>query len=143
MRRLLIFLFLTLPLLSGCNLSPLEMPDGLSWRAKILLEDDLLLASAEDCHTRQGVPVLDVTAQVEGENIILTDHASGETYTGTLTWSGASDPNATVYLLAFPGYPEGYAVYGAAEQMDGSRDATLYLIVDGRTLYLTAPLPAD
>ena len=140
MKKLLMVCTLSLLLLAGCGSAPASIPDDLDWRAHFLLGDDLLLAAAEDWTTRQNVPLLDVTAQVDGENITLTDHAAGTSVSGTLTPSGDSDPNAVVYILAFPDHPEGYAVYGVAEQMDGTREATLYLTVEEQTLYLTAPL---
>ena len=141
MRRLLIFPLLTLLLLSGCSSSPLEMPDGLSWRAEMLLEDDLLLAAAVDYPTRQNVPVLDVTAQIENGTITLTDHADGTTYEGTVTPSWNSTSTAAVYTLSLSSQPPGYAVYGFTEYQDGSQEGTLYLVSGGKTLYLTAPLP--
>ena len=101
--------------------------------------DGDILAAAEGTSI-QNVPSLNLTAQVEGGTITLTDHAAGETYTGTLSPAQDAAPNAQVYTLAFPGQPEGYGVYGVTEYADGSRDATLYLTINAQTLCLTAPL---
>ena len=81
-----------------------------------------------------------LTAQLEGGTITLTDHAAGETYTGTLAPAEDAAPNAQIYTLVFPDQPEGYGVYGVTEYADGSRDATLYLTINAQTLCLTAPL---
>ena len=102
-------------------------------------EDGDILAAAEGT-SYQDLPRLDLTAQVEDGTITLTDHAAGETCTGTLYPAEDADPNAQVYTLAFPGQPEGYGVYGVTEYADGSRDATLYLTINAQTLCLTAPL---
>lgn len=132
---------LALLLLAGCGAIPQGIPQGLTWTAQTLQsqEDGEILAAVEGSPF-QGAAPLDVTAQVEGGTITLTDHASGETCTGTLSPAQDAAPNAQVYTLAFPDQPEGYGVYGVTEYMDGSRDATLYLTVDNRTLCLTAPL---
>ena len=85
-------------------------------------------------------PLLDLTAQLEGGTITLTDHTSGKTYTGTLSPAEDAAPNTQVYTLVFPDQPEGYGVYGITEYADGNRDATLYLTINAQTLRLTAPL---
>ena len=132
---------LALLLLAGCGAAPQGIPEGLTWTAQTLQsqEDGEILAAAEETAI-QEVPRLDLTAQVESGTITLTDHAAGETYTGTLYPAEDADPNAQVYTLAFPGQPEGYGVYGVTEYADGSRDATLYLTINAQTLCLTAPL---
>ena len=128
-------------LLAGCGAAPQGIPEGLTWTARTLQsqETGAILAAAEKTSI-QDVPRLDLTAQVEGGTITLTDHASGETYTGTLSPAEDAAPNAQIYTLAFPDQPEGYGVYGVTEYADGNRDATLYLTMEGRTLCLTAPL---
>ena len=132
---------LALLLLAGCGAAPQGIPEGLTWTARTLQsqETGAILAAAEKTSI-QDVPRLDLTAQVEGGTITLTDHASGETYTGTLSPAEDAAPNAQIYTLAFPDQPEGYGVYGVTEYADGSRDATLYLTINAQTLRLTAPL---
>lgn len=132
---------LALLLLAGCGAAPQGIPEGLTWTARTLQsqETGAILAAAEKTSI-QDVPRLDLTAQVEGGTITLTDHASGETYTGTLSPAEDAAPNAQIYTLAFPDQPEGYGVYGVTEYSDGSRDATLYLTINAQTLCLTAPL---
>ena len=128
-------------LLAGCGAAPQGIPEGLTWTARTLQsqETGAILAAAEKTSI-QDVPRLDLTAQVEGGTITLTDHASGETYTGTLSPAEDAAPNAQIYTLAFPDQPEGYGVYGVTEYADGNRDATLYLTAGTQTLCLTAPL---
>lgn len=82
-----------------------------------------------------------MTAQLEDGTIVLTDHAGGVSYTGSLTRTEDTDPNAAIYDLAFSGQPGGCAVYGVTEHQDGSRESALYLTAAGQTMYLTAPLP--
>mgnify|MGYP005775530841 FL=1 len=132
---------LALLLLAGCGAAPQGIPEGLTWTARTLQsqETGAILAAAEKTSI-QDVPRLDLTAQVEGGTITLTDHASGETYTGTLSPAEDAAPNAQIYTLVFPDQPEGYGVYGVTEYSDGSRDATLYLTINAQTLCLTAPL---
>ena len=132
---------LALLLLAGCGAAPQGIPEGLTWTAQTLQsqETGAILAAAEKTSI-QDVPRLDLTAQVEGGTITLTDHASGETYTGTLSPAEDAAPNAQIYTLVFPDQPEGYGVYGVTEYSDGSRDATLYLTINAQTLCLTAPL---
>ena len=132
---------LALLLLAGCGAAPQGIPYGLTWTARTLQsqETGAILAAAEKTSI-QDVPRLDLTAQVEGGTITLTDHASGETYTGTLSPAEDAAPNAQIYTLAFPDQPEGYGVYGVTEYADGNRDATLYLTAGTQTLCLTAPL---
>ena len=132
---------LALLLLAGCGAAPQGIPEGLTWTAQTLQsqETGAILAAAEKTSI-QDVPRLDLTAQVEGGTITLTDHASGETYTGTLSPAEDAAPNAQIYTLAFPDQPEGYGVYGVTEYADGNRDATLYLTAGTQTLCLTAPL---
>lgn len=132
---------LALLLLAGCGAAPQGIPEGLTWTARTLQsqETGAILAAAEKTSI-QDVPRLDLTAQVEGGTITLTDHASGETYTGTLSPAEDAAPNAQIYTLAFPDQPEGYGVYGVTEYADGNRDATLYLTAGTQTLCLTAPL---
>ena len=132
---------LALLLLAGCGAAPQGIPEGLTWTARTLQsqETGAILAAAEKTSI-QDVPRLDLTAQVEGWTITLTDHASGETYTGTLSPAEDAAPNAQIYTLAFPDQPEGYGVYGVTEYADGNRDATLYLTINAQTLCLTAPL---
>ena len=132
---------LALLLLAGCGAAPQGIPEGLTWTAQTLQsqEDGEILAAAEETAI-QEVPRLDLTAQVEGGTITLTDHAAGETYTGTLAPAEDAAPNAQIYTLVFPDQPEGYGVYGVTEYADGSRDATLYLTINAQTLCLTAPL---
>ena len=74
-----------LVLLTGCGTSAQGIPEGLTWTAQTLQsqEDGEILAAAEGS-SFQGAAPLDVTAQVEGDMVTLTDHASGETYTGIL-----------------------------------------------------------
>ena len=107
---------LTLLLLTGCGASSgIGIPSGLEWRAQSLQsqEDGTILAA----YGQQDVPPLDVTAQVERGTVTLTDHASGEMYTG------------------------GYGVYGVTEYAGGGREATLYLVdPEAGSLRLTAPL---
>ena len=132
---------LALLLLAGCGAIPQGIPQGLTWTAQTLQsqENGDILAAAEGTSFPDAAP-LDVTAQVEGGTITLTDHASGETCTGTLSPAENAAPNAQIYALSFPDSPEGYAVYGVTEYSGGGREATLYLTVDGQTLRLTAPL---
>ena len=141
MKKRLILPAMALLLSAGCGASVSGIPEGLTWTAQTLQSQETgdILAAAEGTSIQDAAP-LDVTAQMEGGTITLTDHASGETYTGTLSPAENADPNAQVYTLAFPGQPEGYGVYGATEYADGSRDATLYLTINAQTLCLTAPL---
>lgn len=131
-----------LVLLTGCGgASASGIPEGLTWTAQTLQsqENGDILAAAEGTSFPDAAP-LDVTAQVEGDMVTLTDHAAGEAYTGTLSPAENAAPNAQIYALSFPDSPEGYAVYGVTEYSGGGREATLYLTVDGQTLRLTAPL---
>ena len=141
MKKRLILPALALLLLAGCGASVSGIPEGLTWTAQTLQsqEDGEILAAAEETAI-QEVPRLDLTAQVEGGTITLTDHTAGETYTGTLAPAQDAAPNAQIYTLVFPDQPEGYGVYGVTEYSDGSRDATLYLTINAQTLCLTAPL---
>lgn len=141
MKKRLILPALALLLLAGCGASVSGIPEGLTWTAQTLQsqEDGEILAAAEGS-SFQGAAPLDVTAQVEGDMVTLTDHAAGETYTGTLAPAQDAAPNAQIYTLVFPDQPEGYGVYGVTEYSDGNRDATLYLTINAQTLCLTAPL---
>ena len=141
MKKRLILPAMALLLLAGCGASVSGIPEGLTWTAQTLQSQETgdILAAAEWTSIQDAAP-LDVTAQMEGGTITLTDHASGETYTGTLSPAQNAAPNAQVYTLAFPDQPEGYGVYGVTEYSGGGREATLYLTVDGQTLRLTAPL---
>ena len=141
MKKRLILPALALLLLAGCGASVSGIPEGLTWTAQTLQsqEDGEILAAAEGS-SFQGAAPLDVTAQVEGDMVTLTDHAAGEAYTGTLSPAENAAPNAQIYALSFPDSLEGYAVYGVTEYSGGGREATLYLTVDGQTLRLTAPL---
>ena len=141
MKKRLILPALALVFLAGCGASVSGIPEGLTWTAQTLQsqEDGEILAAAEGT-SFQGTAPVDVTAQVEDNVVTLTDHAAGETYTGTLYPAEDAAPNSQVYTLAFPDQPEGYGVYGVTEYADGNRDATLYLTMEGRTLCLTAPL---
>ena len=132
---------LALLLLAGCGAIPQGIPQGLTWTAQTLQsqENGDILAAAEGTSI-QNVPLLNLTAQLDGGTITLTDHAAGETYTGTLSPAQDAAPNAQIYTLVFPDQPEGYGVYGVTEYADGSRDATLYLTINAQTLCLTAPL---
>lgn len=141
MKKRLILPALALLLLAGCGASVSGIPEGLIWTAQTLQsqEDGEILAAAEGTSI-QNVPLLNLTAQLDCGTITLTDHAAGETYTGTLSPAQDAAPNAQIYTLVFPDQPEGYAVYGVTEYSGGGREATLYLTVDGQTLRLTAPL---
>lgn len=141
MKKRLILPALALLLLAGCGASVSGIPEGLTWTAQTLQsqEDGEILAAAEGTSI-QNVPLLNLTAQLDGGTITLTDHAAGETYTGTLSPAQDAAPNAQIYTLVFPDQPEGYGVYGVTEYSDGSRDATLYLTINAQTLCLTAPL---
>ena len=141
MKKRLILPALALVFLAGCGASVSGIPEGLTWTAQTLQsqEDGEILAAAEGTSI-QNVPLLNLTAQLDGGTITLTDHAAGETYTGTLAPAQDAAPNAQIYTLVFPDQPEGYGVYGVTEYADGSRDATLYLTINAQTLCLTAPL---
>ena len=141
MKKRLILPALALLLLAGCGASVSGIPEGLTWTAQTLQsqEDGEILAAAEGTSI-QNVPLLNLTAQLDGGTITLTDHAAGETYTGTLSPAQDAAPNAQIYTLVFPDQPEGYGVYGVTEYSDGSWDATLYLTINAQTLCLTAPL---
>lgn len=141
MKKRLILPALALLLLAGCGASVSGIPEGLTWTAQTLQsqEDGEILAAAEGTSI-QNVPLLNLTAQLDGGTITLTDHTAGETYTGTLAPAQDAAPNAQIYTLVFPDQPEGYGVYGVTEYSDGSRDATLYLTINAQTLCLTAPL---
>lgn len=141
MKKRLILPALALLLLAGCGASVSGIPEGLTWTAQTLQsqEDGEILAAAEGTSI-QNVPLLNLTAQLDGGTITLTDHAAGETYTGTLAPAQDAAPNAQIYTLVFPDQPEGYGVYGVTEYSDGNRDATLYLTINAQTLCLTAPL---
>ena len=132
---------LALLFLAGCGTAPQGIPENLTWTAQTLQSQETgdILAAAEGTSI-QNVPLLDLTAQVEGGAVTLTDHTSGKTYTGTLSPAEDAAPNAQVYTLTFPDQPEGYGVYGVTEYADGNRDATLYLTINAQTLRLTAPL---
>ena len=76
-----------LVLLTGCGVASASgIPEGLTWTAQTLQsqEDGEILAAAEGTSI-QNVPLLNLTAQLDGGTITLTDHAAGETYTGTLS----------------------------------------------------------
>ena len=141
MKKRLILPALALVFLAGCGASVSGIPEGLTWTAQTLQsqEDGEILAAAEGS-SFQGAAPLDVTAQVEGDMVTLTDHTSGETYTGVLTPKEDATLSSHVYALVFPDAPEGYAVYGITEYSGGAQDATLYLTVGEETLCLTAPL---
>ena len=74
--------------------------------------------------------------------VTLTDHTTGETYTGTLG-PDQDRSRGVICTLTLPGLPEGYAVYDVTEYTGGGRDATLYLVADGKSLRLTAPLGTE
>lgn len=141
MKKRLILTALALLLLAGCGASVSGIPEGLTWTAQTLQsqEDGEILAAAEGTSI-QNVPLLNLTAQLDGGTITLTDHAAGETYTGTLAPAQDAAPNAQIYTLVFPDQPEGYGVYGVTEYSGGGREATLYLTINAQTLCLTAPL---
>lgn len=141
MKKYLLLSVLVLLFLTGCGASASGIPEGLDWTAQTLQsqENGDILAAAEGTSI-QNVPLLNLTAQLDGGTITLTDHAAGEAYTGTLSPAENAAPNAQIYALSFPDSPEGYAVYGVTEYSGGGREATLYLTVDGQTLRLTAPL---
>ena len=144
MSRFALLCTLSLLLLAGCGAQAgAEIPEGLEWRAQTLAgqEDGALTAAWEDWPAAADLPLLDVTAQLEDGTIVLTDHAGGVSYTGSLTRTEDTDPNAAIYDLAFSGQPGGCAVYGVTEHQDGSRESALYLTEAGQTMYLTAPLP--
>ena len=86
MKKRLILPALALLLLAGCGASVSGIPEGLTWTAQTLQsqEDGEILAAAEGTSI-QNVPLLNLTAQLDGGTITLTDHAAGETYTGTLS----------------------------------------------------------
>ena len=70
-----------LVLLTGCGgASASGIPEGLTWTAQTLQsqENGDILAAAEGTSI-QNVPRLNLTAQLEGGTITLTDHAAGET----------------------------------------------------------------
>ena len=144
MKRLILFLTLIPALLAGCGPSGApDIPAGLAWRAQTLAVQEtgeLLAAWGDWASGEEDVPLLDVTAQVEDGVVTLTDHISGETYTGTLG-PDQDRSRGVICALTLPDLPEGYAVYDVTEYTGGGPDATLYLVADGRTLYLTAPLP--
>ena len=136
---------LALLLLAGCGAIPQGIPQGLTWTAQTLQsqEDGEILAAAEGS-SFQGAAPLDVTAQVEGDMVTLTDHTSGETYTGALFPAWWTDPEDQIYELIFHGDPQGKGVtvlYGITEYSNGNRDATLLLTLaeEKRVLRLTAP----
>ena len=146
MKKRLILPALALVFLAGCGASVSGIPEGLTWTAQTLQsqEDGEILASAEGS-SFQGAAPLDVTAQVEGDMVTLTDHASGETYTGALFPAWWTDPEDQIYELIFHGDPQGKGVtvsYGITEYSNGSRDATLLLTLaeEKQVLRLTAPL---
>ena len=146
MKQYLLLSVLTLLLLTGCSADPQGIPEGLTWTAQTLQsqEDGEILAAAEGS-SFQGAAPLDVTAQVEGDMVTLTDHASGETYTGALFPAWWTDPEDQIYELIFHGDPQGKGVtvsYGITEYSNGSRDATLLLTLaeEKQVLRLTAPL---
>ena len=144
MRRFILTLAAALVLLAGCGSSdPSGIPAGLDWRAYTLADSETgeTLASWEDWTGVEDIPLLDVTAQAEDGMVTLTDHTTGEVYTAALGPDQDDSAEGVVCSLSFPGDVQGYATYGITEYLDGSRDATLYLVADGRTLYLTAPLP--
>ena len=143
MKKRLILPALALVFLAGCGASVSGIPEGLTWTAQTLQsqEDGEILAAAEGS-SFQGAAPLDVTAQVEGDMVTLTDHASGETYTGTLG-PDQDRSRGVICTLTFPELPEGYAVYDITEYTGGGPDATLYLVAGGKSLRLTAPLDAE
>ena len=146
MKRLILFLTLIPALLAGCGSSGApDIPAGLTWRAQTLADSETgeTLASWEDWTGLEDIPLLDVTAQVEDGTVTLTDQTTGETCTGTLAPDQDDTAKGVVCSLSFSGGVQGYATYGVTEYLDGSRDATLYLVAEGRTLYLTAPLPDE
>ena len=137
---------LALLLLAGCGAAPQGIPEGLTWTAQTLQsqENGDILAAAEGTSFPDAAP-LDVTAQVEGDMVTLTDHTSGETYTGALFPAWWTDPEDQIYELIFHGDPQGKGVtvsYGITEYSNGSRDATLLLTLaeEKQVLRLTAPL---
>ena len=146
MKRLILFLTLIPALLAGCGPSGApDIPAGLTWRAQTLAVQEtgeLLAAWGDWASGEEDVPLLDVTAQVEDGVVTLTDHASGETYTGTLG-PDQDRSRGVICTLTFPELPEGYAVYDITEYTGGGPDATLYLVADGKSLRLTAPLDAE
>ena len=97
MKKRLILPALALLLLAGCGASVSGIPEGLTWTAQTLQsqEDGEILAAAEGS-SFQGAAPLDVTAQVEGDMVTLTDHAAGEAYTGTLSPAENAAPNAQI-----------------------------------------------
>ena len=146
MRRFILTLAAALVLLAGCGSSGApDIPAGLTWRAQTLADSETgeTLASWEGWTGLEDIPLLDVTAQVEDGTVILTDQTTGETCTGTLGPDQDDTAKGVVCSLSFSGGVQGYATYGVTEYLDGSRDATLYLVAEGRTLYLTAPLPDE
>ena len=74
MKQYLLLSVLTLLLLTGCSADPQGIPEGLTWTAQTLQsqEDGEILAAAEGS-SFQGAAPLDVTAQVEGDMVTLTD----------------------------------------------------------------------
>lgn len=144
MKRLLCLLCLGL-LLTGCGSSAGSIPDGLSWTAQALQSQETgeLLAAAPGTSSQQEVPVLNLTAQVENGQVTLTDLSTGERCQASLTPMEDARPGSDVYTLLLPDGSEGYGVYGVTQYSNGDRDATLYLVADGKSLRLTAPLPEE
>ena len=109
MRRLPLLLALALCLLTGCSSDAGGIPEGLTWTAQVLQsqEDGAILAAASGEDGNRAVPVLDITAQVEKGEVTLTDHASGETCTGSLAPRADAAPGSQIYTLRFPDPPPG------------------------------------
>src|SRR5699024_939501 len=113
------------------------------WQAQTLQsqEDGRILAASDTWTASQELPLLDITAQVEDGAITLTDHTTGEVYSGVLTPMESAAPQTGIYTLAMGNSPVRYTVHGGTEDLVGERVATLYLTVDGKTLFFVAPLP--
>lgn len=142
MKRCLVSCMLAVLLLSGCSRTG-DIPDNLIWQAQTLQsqEDGRILAASDAWTASQELPLLDITAQVEDGAITLTDHTTGEVYSGVLTPMESAAPQTGIYTLEIGNSPVGYAVYGVTEYLSGEREATLYLTVEGKTLCFVAPLP--
>ncbi|MCC8074823.1 MAG: lactonase family protein [Clostridiales bacterium] len=139
-RFLCMFLSLVILLsLSACGSSNQTTIDQCEWTLNTIQSDSdggkVVACAVDYLASYPGAAEVDFSCAASEGAFVLTDHASGQVYSGTYTESTATG-DSLLYTVQFDD-STGNATSALTKYADGGAAPTLVLSVDGYTMYFT------
>ncbi|MBQ8813276.1 MAG: hypothetical protein IJZ85_02090 [Lachnospiraceae bacterium] len=131
MKRILMTALLLTFLLTGCSKNAVPKIDEYSWTMSTVQTTEnngqIVAHGPDNTYTPEDSVVIRMTCEAKGGVLTITDHTTGQTYTGTYKTAGTIPESAT-YEITVDG-ADGMAVVAMTSYHNGEQTPTLVMSV--------------